>query len=369
MWQTPNQLLKAVSADLSVREYVDGLGIVNKVITGPLWRVLECREITILNMNQRFRTLNDWSVNASSVVAGEAVVFDIFPPSVDSIHASLFAELLCVLFSAFSSLLHLVEDHLSERKFDNVDETLIRDTMPVPKMNTVSERDFAQLDCLLREKLNASILSLEAMILFSNNKTAKRLSEKSQAEWSKLLQKARSCGPELKDLYQACKKRLLEWADILQAKQAVLMHLQEKKVREKEKLTQTMMIYGLWQNEQQMQADLMKPMTKTSKLQALKPQLDFRKILEQNPVDKSIFLSFNKQKKKLSVDEVCTNLCKLFPPTSGLIGNTIKHKWNVDGTEKWYFGTILDVVAGTNAGADLGFFEWWGCNSNVHVKF
>ena len=215
MWQTPNQLLKAVSADLSVREYIAGckaLGIINKVITGPLWRVLECKEVTILDMNQLFRTLlsclNDWSINASSVVAGEAVVFDDFPPSVDSIHASLFApseydaiveELLCVLFSAFSSLLlRLVEDHLPEGKFDDADETLIRDTISVPKMNTVSERDFAHLDCLLREKPNASILSLEAMILFSNNKTAKWLSEKSQAEQSKLLQKATTCGPELK---------------------------------------------------------------------------------------------------------------------------------------------------------------------------
>ena len=90
--------------------------------------MLECKEVTILDMNQRFRTLlsclNDWSINASSVVAGEAIVFDDFSPSVDLIHASLFApseydaiveELLCVLFSAFSSLLlRLVEDHLPE---------------------------------------------------------------------------------------------------------------------------------------------------------------------------------------------------------------------------------------------------------------
>ena len=26
----------------------------------------------------------------------------------------------------------------------------------------------------------------------------------------------------------------------------------------------------------------------------------------------------------------------------------IKHKWNVDETKKWYLGTILDVVAGTD---------------------
>ena len=55
VWQPPNQLLKEVSADLSVHKYVAGckaLGIVNKVITGPLWQVLECKEITIVDMNQ-----------------------------------------------------------------------------------------------------------------------------------------------------------------------------------------------------------------------------------------------------------------------------------------------------------------------------
>ena len=73
----------------------------------------------------------DLLMHRSSVIAGEAAVFDDFPPTVDSIHASLFApseynavveELLCVLFSAFSSLLlHLVEDHLPGGKFDDAD--------------------------------------------------------------------------------------------------------------------------------------------------------------------------------------------------------------------------------------------------------
>ncbi len=50
-------------------------------------------------------------------------------------------EMLQVLFSAFSSLLtRLVEDHLPGGKFDETDETLIKQTESVPK---TSERDFA----------------------------------------------------------------------------------------------------------------------------------------------------------------------------------------------------------------------------------
>ena len=66
-----------------------------------------------------------------------------------------------------------------------------------------------------------------------------------------------------------------------------------------------------------------------------------------------MFFAFQKTKKKLSIEEVCSNLCELFPPTpgcdkEGLIGKRIKHKWSVDGSDKWYLETILDVVAGTS---------------------
>ena len=113
----------------------------------------------------------------------------------------------------------------------------------------MSERDFAQLDRLLREKPNASILSLEAIVLFANNKTAKCMVERGISSWTvKVASESQSLWTRIKKkLYQARKRQLLEQcADILQAKQAALLSLQEKKVREKEKLTQAMMIYGLY---------------------------------------------------------------------------------------------------------------------------
>ena len=57
VWQTPNQLLRAVLSDIQISEYVAGckaLGLINKVITGPLWLVLECNDVSILDMNERY---------------------------------------------------------------------------------------------------------------------------------------------------------------------------------------------------------------------------------------------------------------------------------------------------------------------------
>ena len=60
VWQTPNQLLKAVNSDITVPGLVAGcraLGLINKIITGPLWRELESDNVTILEMNTYFDVL------------------------------------------------------------------------------------------------------------------------------------------------------------------------------------------------------------------------------------------------------------------------------------------------------------------------
>jgi len=64
VWQIPNQLLNAVLADLSTLQYIAGCKALG-IITGQLWRVLEGKDVTTLDINKRFRRLlscfKDWS--------------------------------------------------------------------------------------------------------------------------------------------------------------------------------------------------------------------------------------------------------------------------------------------------------------------
>ena len=76
IWQTPNQLLRAVLADIHVKEYVAGcktLGLINKTITGPLWRVLECNDVSILDMNEQYQRLksclDEWACEAMAILS------------------------------------------------------------------------------------------------------------------------------------------------------------------------------------------------------------------------------------------------------------------------------------------------------------
>ena len=142
------------------------------------------------------------SRDASPIVSCEAILFDDFPPSDDQItralctpseYDSTVQEILQVLFCAFSALLHrFLKDHLPGGDLDMPSDQLLVETRSVPNSNVISERDFAKLDQLLQEKPNATTLSLEGIISFSNNKTATWLQDKSPKEKEELFQKARN---------------------------------------------------------------------------------------------------------------------------------------------------------------------------------
>ena len=377
VWQTPNQLLRAVYSDIQVPEFLAGcraLGLVNKIVTGPLWRVLESSDISITEMNVFYQTLvsyiEEWSLDASKLLCGEAVLFPDFPPSEDAVWHHLTTasesdsttqEILQIIFHAFSALLtRLLSDHLPGGVHDNPCAQLQEETKSVPKTNVISERDFGQLDRLLREKPNASTLSLEAMVLFSNNKTAQWLNSKPQAEVKVLLQKARNAAPEFKQLYADRRKQMQEErTQLLKAKQQALQAAKEKALRQKEQLTQEIVQCGLWQTHDDIMKGLAMEKSKSAKIKALKAQLNFRRrVLEQQHPDKEVF-AFSRKGKQLSVDELVSNLEKLLSTSplqdrhaaenqQSLIGKTIRHKWcNEDGEEQWYTGHILSAVEGS----------------------
>ena len=121
------------------------------------------------------------------------------------------------------------------------------------------------------------------------------------------------------------------------------------------------MVYGLWQNESQVTSGLDKLSSTSEKLKALKCQLDFRKkVLEQTGPKEVFFMT--KNRKKLTVDEVASNLSALFSPAhrpvvssspfiatqESLVGRRICHRWREsDGAEHLYYGKILSIVPGT----------------------
>ena len=217
VYGTPNKLLQAVLEDLKNPVLVAGcraMGIISKSVTGPLWRVMESK-LTISQLSRVYQDMDQafqrWSDDASVLLAREEMVAPEYARS-DPIAEELFKEcdsddivqeLLQMLFKAFHlTAARLLGDHLEEGEYAEPSPQTVKETMSVPATNVRSERDFALLDRLMREKPNASTIAIEAMVLYCNNKTAKWLSQKSEEEKTQLFAACIKLGKQQRKIYQ-----------------------------------------------------------------------------------------------------------------------------------------------------------------------
>ena len=60
----------------------------------------------------------------------------------------------------------MLDDHLEGEKYDTESDELRTETNSVMTTNTLAERNFGMLDRLIREKLNANMITYEAIIMF-----------------------------------------------------------------------------------------------------------------------------------------------------------------------------------------------------------
>ena len=82
-WSNPNELLKSVNFDITEKSVLSGvraLGIIDKLITGPLWRQIETAS-NVLDLNPillHLKTkLEEFSHNAQPLLAGDPVFSDV----------------------------------------------------------------------------------------------------------------------------------------------------------------------------------------------------------------------------------------------------------------------------------------------------
>ena len=153
------------------------LGLIDKHITGPLWRLLESN-IHILDIPKHYKVLHTFVQNEdilSEFMTGENVPFPAVSIKKDDLWIALtlpspldplVEQMLQACFKSIGFLLERVLEDLHP-----AEEADRSQTLSVKSTNTVSERDFAKLDRLIREKPHSTILALEAHILFSSNKT------------------------------------------------------------------------------------------------------------------------------------------------------------------------------------------------------
>ena len=331
-----NHLLQSVLRDLKNPIFIAACGalaLIDKVVTGPLWRKLEESTTSILKISSAYSQMkvkfDSWAMDSSEFLTGSSLCIADIPIHQDNVWSTLIQsnctdeatqELLQLVFHSFSvSTQRLLIDHLPGGIYHDVtdDEILVKETASVPNTNTSPERDFAILDRFLREKPNAHYVALESMILFSYNKTSCWFSNLSETERCQLIEAARTLAPSFRAKYKARRQELdAKRANALEKRIQDTARRELAILKEKESLTKEIECLGLWSSKPEVENGLEKLPKEMMKKKALKVQISFRrKVLNQAHSNKALF-KFSCNRKQLSIPELKENLLILIGVTS-----------------------------------------------------
>ena len=175
----------------------------------------------------------------------------------------------------------LYSDYLVGGKWESCrgDKDLRESLTSVPKHNNFSETVFGQLDRIMKEKPNISLIASEAYIMFVHNKTIDWLNGKTDQEKSLLLSQAR------KYVKPARCKFMTRISEIERRRRANLEdkmkkaeELETARLKRLEDYTNAILDWGLWQTDVQVDFHMGTDFkTKTDKISALTAQLNFCK--------------------------------------------------------------------------------------------
>lgn len=367
-----NKLLQSVLFDLKTPEFVAGvkaLGLLSKLVTCPLWTVLEDKEVSITDMNLKYHQLvtflEDSSKDIQSFMNGKLLVFGKYTYiEKDEIYKSLvtsdefdnkvevFLQVLLPTLCTVSKKLFV--DHLPGGKLNDLSDEMKDKVKHYPKTSCYAESVFGQLDHMLRTKPNVSTLAAEASIMFLNNKTMDWLNSQSEKEKQELIKKASKSVKTTRQNYKSrCteieERRRVSMQEQIRKKEAA----RRERLRQQEVYTKDIIDHGLWQSGSEVDNMLLSYQKPSEKTKALKAQLRFRKnVLHQVTNDKSVF-SFSKKGRGFTVEELTSNLKELVTQAIVqdddsqkhiLVGKRVRHKFTKDDHVEWYTGKVISQV-------------------------
>ena len=216
----PNNLLQAVLEDASEpihQAELCALGIMFKSVTAPLWHIIK-NAPNVLALNPTLHTLQKklekWCLDATSLFHGESA-FDIPEESKDEVYQCLFADCsdpqiegltIQALEMASCAMLLILnrqcQDQLPGGKYWDLPESTAAMFPNVPSTNMIGERDFAVLDCLVRQKSNVRAIHLESLIMWSHNGISKWLESLDSDKKQEYMAQARAHAPEMLSKYK-----------------------------------------------------------------------------------------------------------------------------------------------------------------------
>ncbi|CAC5425668.1 unnamed protein product [Mytilus coruscus] len=296
--KTDNRLFTAVNADLSILSFQAGaraLGIVSKMVTGPMWRFMEenghVSELTPL-YQQLYDAFTRLSTDASTLMKGEEFILGEETVQKDKVVCS-----------------RQLKDHIDGGKYaTGWSPELLEESATVPRTNVGPERIFSQLDGLVRVMSRTTTNAMEGITMWTQNHTANWLGSLDEAHREQVFHQAREDSREQRKRYV---ERL---PDIRQQRQEALAMKREKKEtkeqrdrEKKEELTQKLQeVGGLWKTPSEIDRQLLSLQSR-QRVKALQTQLTFRRYVLGTPNTGKI-LNVIAGGKYLSAEKLTANL-------------------------------------------------------------
>ncbi|CAC5358011.1 unnamed protein product [Mytilus coruscus] len=369
-----NNKLHKLTLQLVKKQYILAcckvLGLISKLITAPLWRLIESN-MHVLDMNTNYLSLLTYldrmSKDSTDFITGEEFPFPRELVEKDKMleklvqanegiddKACAFAQL------AFRGLHQVLAKAMKEQlpggAYFSHTEYIRDQTKSVIPHNKIPERVFGILDFFLRYRPNASTICNDAFLMFVFNKTSDWLEALPVDERNRMLEDSIKEGRQIRTKYQERLKEIEnKRKEKLREKQIALERKQKAAIKTKTKHTSDVIYYGLWQRPDEVDDILNEITSVTEKRKALISQIRFRqKVLKQVVVDKKLYFVSEKGK-ALSLEKLKSNVIKLIvDATEGpseervardvplFVGKKVLHtfkegKWN---------GRVLSVVKG-----------------------
>jgi len=375
-----NRLLQAVKADLNTEEYLAGckaLGCISELITIPLWAQIERTDTTIIDIGVVYREVVKYLENLDThdFMKGKALLSFV---DQDKLRSSIYMKnllmestyddkveviLKIIIPALYSVTKRLFKDHLEGEIWANPADEIRDKTMATPTHNKFSETVFGVLDRILREKPNVTLIAAESYILFCHNRTLTWIESKSKEEKEDLLTKARKDVKKMRKKFAERKKDIEEERKArLNAARQKSEAQQRKRMQRKEAMTDEILLWGLWQSEQDVDSAIERLTTVKDKRAALSAQLRFRKnVLQQTVRDTTIYAlsrTVDGKPTKIPMDDMVQNVKALVRDAFRnerrhdadsavplIVGQNIRHCQLVNGERVWFNGKIISQVS------------------------
>ena len=387
----PNGLLRAVHADMQVDLYLSGckvLGILNKLITAPLWRITE-ESGHILSMCDQYTKLDTFlgkclqsDDQLGAFVRMESSCFDDKFISKDEVFDSLagstkYDEMsLNMMKHTLAALKQLIgrvtKEYLPGGQYhlDQANPSFRKETESVPKHNKLPERVFGYLGYLIGRRPNARAIANEAQIMYVFNKTSEYIASLAPNKIQDLIHEV--TGKSRKTLRTKMKERENQLHEELVKKQmekkAKLEQAKKNQVKQKEDLTGIIIDAGLWQSPETVDEKMNQCTSDRERYEACKKQIKFRRNVLNQFIEEDKKFNFTEEGKPKpwtamrdhlllfinaalsvregqSVQKNTPDMDSVVVPL--LVGKKVNH-WFVseDGDREPYVGKVISQVPG-----------------------